>query len=258
MSGLTLLFSFGLYISPGLIAFALLFVLIPKSETALRIVALIMAFVLMRDAMTPMGLWLPASSLMDVGLPAFVLSFHDDPIVLAGLALSSLALVVIVARGAPELGRLLVWRRDGMAVGCGVGILAGILLALPVLVLGGFHTERFAAHLPWMIAMFLLAYGGNTLEEILFRGFLQGHLETVTTAVRAAVISGIAFGACHAFLAFTVTPIGWPILVFTLAEGLACAFLRMRYGLFPAILAHGTAIFLIAIPMSLLWPLSGG
>lgn len=250
MSGLTLLFSFGLYISPGLLAFALLFASIPKSETGLRILSLIMAFVLLRDAMTPMGLWRPASTQLDSWFPAFSLSFHEDPVVLAGLAFTSLAVVVILARGVPELGRLLVWHRNGIAVGCGLGVLAGGLLALPVLVLGGFHAERLTTHFPWVIAMLLLAYGGNTLEEVLFRGFLQGHLESVTSAVRAAIASGIAFGACHAFLALTVTQIGWPILVFTFAEGLVCAFLRMRYGLIPAILAHGTAIFLIAIPMS--------
>ena len=37
-------------------------------------------------------------------------------------------------------------------------------------------------------------------------------------------------------------------MLFTLIEGLACALVRMRYGVLPATVAHGTAILLIAVP----------
>lgn len=62
-----------------------------------------------------------------------------------------------------------------------------------------------------------------------------GHLEHLTSALRAALISAIAFAACHSFLALSVTEVGWPILLFTLVEGLVCAFVRMRYGVSAAI-----------------------
>ncbi|VVN40702.1 hypothetical protein PS862_04030 [Pseudomonas fluorescens] len=97
--------------------------------------------------------------------------------------------------------------------------------------------------------MVVLAFGGNALEEVLFRGFLQGHLEHHTSALRAALVSAVAFAACHAFLALRVTRIGWPILLFTLVEGLVCSFVRVRYGVNAATAAHGTAILLIAAPM---------
>jgi hypothetical protein len=42
-----------------------------------------------------------------------------------------------------------------------------------------------------------------------------------------------------------VTDLGWPLLAFTLYEGLICAFLRLRSGVIAAALAHGTAIFLL-------------
>lgn len=54
------------------------------------------------------------------------------------------------------------------------------------------------------------------------------------------------FAACHAFLATTVTDVGWPLLAFTLWEGLICAFLRLRWGVIPAAIAHGLAIFLLS------------
>ncbi|NWE37823.1 CPBP family intramembrane metalloprotease, partial [Pseudomonas gingeri] len=42
---------------------------------------------------------------------------------------------------------------------------------------------------------------------------------------------------------------GWPVLAFTLIEGLACGGVRMRYGVVAATATHGTAILLIAVPM---------
>lgn len=129
-----------------------------------------------------------------------------------------------------------------------VGLAAGAAVALPLLLLNGLNVDRFA-QVPWMLGMIILAYGGNALEEVLFRGFLQGYLETLTSPLRAALTSGVAFAACHSFLAFTVTQIGWPILAFTLVEGIICALVRMRYGLIPAILTHGTAILMISVPM---------
>jgi hypothetical protein len=42
-----------------------------------------------------------------------------------------------------------------------------------------------------------------------------------------------------------VTDVGWPLLLFTLYEGLICAFLRMYRGVIPAACAHGVAIFLL-------------
>ncbi|MNC55080.1 CAAX amino terminal protease self- immunity [compost metagenome] len=84
---------------------------------------------------------------------------------------------------------------------------------------------------------------------MLFRGFLQGYLELHVSALRAALISAVAFSALHAFLALSVTQLGWTVLLFTLIEGLACGLIRMRYGVVASTATHGTAILLIAVPM---------
>ena len=95
-----------------------------------------------------------------------------------------------------------------------------------------------------MILFFCLA--GNLFEEVLFRGLLQTRLAQAMSPVRAALLSGLLFAACHSFLASTVTDLGWPLLVFTAWEGLICAFLRLRHGLTPAVLTHGLAIAALA------------
>lgn len=106
---------------------------------------------------------------------------------------------------------------------------------------------RFVADATSLLpAIAVLAFAGNLLEEVLFRGALQGHLEPVTSPVRAAVLSGLLFAGGHVFLASTVTDLWWPVLAFTAYEGLVCAFLRRRRGVIAATFADGGAIFLLA------------
>jgi uncharacterized protein len=87
---------------------------------------------------------------------------------------------------------------------------------------------------------------GNSYEEVLFRGFLQGLMTEQIGAAAAVLVAGLSFAFGHVFLAATVTDIGWPILAFTALEGLICASLSRRFGLRASALAHGGGIFLVA------------
>jgi membrane protease YdiL (CAAX protease family) len=239
--GLSLLIGYGSYMLPGLSLIALWFCLTPKTQLGLRIIILLLGFVLMRDVMTPLRLWCLSGHVQ--------ISFISNPFVLTALGFLSLAIVVALARIAPELWQLISWSKGNRAVGLTLGIAAGCAIGVPLRLYQGIDTGQIAGYWPWFLSMVVLAYGGNALEEVLFRGFLQGHLEHHTSILRASLISAVAFAACHSFLALSVTRIGWPILLFTLVEGLACSFVRTRYGVNAAIAAHGTAILLIATPM---------
>ncbi|NVZ69347.1 CPBP family intramembrane glutamic endopeptidase [Pseudomonas costantinii] len=228
------------YLTPGLLLFGLWFALTPKSLTAMRILILLAAFVLMRDAMTPLGMWALSSEVQ--------IAFTNNAFVLAALGGLSVLLIILLARIAPELWRLIRWSIGNPGIGLAVGIVVGCLIGVPLRVYQGISASEIHGYWVWLPGMVVLAYGANALEEVLFRGFLQGYLEQQVSPLRAALISGVAFAACHAFLALSVTQLGWPVLLFTLIEGLACALVRMRYGVLPATLAHGTAILLIAVP----------
>lgn len=235
--GLTHLATYLLHITPGLTLCALWFWLTPNSRTGLRILILLLAFILVRDAMTPTGLW-SLDGQVRIG-------FIDNPLVLAALGLMSLALIALLRRMAPDLRSLIIWRKGHLPTGLAFGLLAGCAIGIPLRLYQG---SEFSSFNLWLAGMLLLAYGGNALEEVLFRGLLQGYLEQHTTPLRAALNSAVAFAACHVFLATTVTQAGWPVLAFTLIEGLACALIRLRYGVIPAIATHGTAIVLLAVP----------
>lgn len=68
---------YGIYLLPGLILFGLWFGLTPKTLPGLRIVILLLAFVLMRDAMTPLGMWSLSREVQ--------IEFTANPWVLAGV-----------------------------------------------------------------------------------------------------------------------------------------------------------------------------
>jgi membrane protease YdiL (CAAX protease family) len=228
-------------ILPGMILMLGLLVLIPRNAPQLRIGVYILAFILIRDAMTPARLWSIDGTMR--------LAFHRDPLVLAGLGLASVSLVWALVRFDRSLRPLLIWSRGSTVRGVVAGFAAGVIIAIPVMLLTGHGWSKFSAPGPYLAGLAVVALFGNLLEEVLFRGYLQGALAQRTTPVRAALLSGVAFAACHVFLATTVTGAGWPVLLFTLCEGLACAFLCMRYGLISAAACHATVIFLVASQM---------
>ncbi|GAA4918803.1 hypothetical protein LX16_4456 [Stackebrandtia albiflava] len=232
---------YSLAVAPGLVVFAACLVLARRlPSVGASIAILIAAFILIRDAMTPAGLWRFGAA---DGVAPWI-RFTEDTGVLAVLAVLTLALTAVVLAAHPGLRALVVWGRPTPVV-LALGVGGAALAAAPVLAVSQAWPmdERGGAvavtALPVVLA-FCLA--GNLFEEVLFRGFLQGHLERVTSPVRAALLSGLLFAACHGYLATTVTDTGWPLIAFTAWEGLVCAWLRMRHGLIPAVLAHGLAI----------------
>lgn len=234
-----------LLILPGMVLLGIAFWLSRADrDPALRIIVLILGFILMRDAMTPVGFWefgLAGDSLVPW------LRMSDNPFILIGFGLGSLSLVWATLRD-PRLNQLMTWgRATPSTILLGLG--GGVLAAAPVLLL--------SSHLPMehrggevalsvLPALLFMALTGNLGEEVFFRGYLQGHLEKRLSPLRSALLSGVLFAGCHVYLASTVTSVGWPLLAFVLWEGLICAFLRMKRGVIPAALAHGIAIFLLA------------
>ncbi|MBP2436071.1 CPBP family intramembrane glutamic endopeptidase [Microbacterium amylolyticum] len=235
---------YSLLVLPGLLLIGAAIVLArPERDLLFRVMLLILGFVLIRDAMTPAGFWEFGAS---NGVPW--LRFTDDVLVLVMFGGGSLALTAGLLAAMPGLRALVRWGRpDVSTVALGLG--GGVLVAAPVLALSLLSpVESRGGEVPLALlpALAFLALSGNLGEEVIFRGFLQGRLEQTMTPLRSALLSGVLFAACHAYLATTVTTVGWPLMLFTLYEGLICAFLRMRRGVIPATLAHGSGIFLLA------------
>lgn len=171
----------------------------------------------------------------------------DDPVVLVAFGLGSILLVLATLRDT-RLRSLVQWGTPNPST-LGLCLLGGILAAAPILAVSAaapLEERGGAVALGVLPALAFMALAGNLGEEVFFRGHLQGRLGNAMPAVRAALLSAVIFAACRAYLATTVTDVGWPLLAFTLWEGLICAFLRLRRGVIPAAIAHGLAIFLLS------------
>src|SRR5204863_165085 len=95
-------------------------------------------------------------------------------------------------------------------------------------------------------AVLVFALLGNLFEETIFRGYVYGHLAQSMTPTEAAIASGVVFAFCHIYLALTVTGVGYPLLAFTLWEGVIAGLVGSRGGVLSSTLTHGGAIFLLS------------
>lgn len=178
------------------------------------------------------------------------LRFANEPILITTLGVMTGLIVLGMNLLDPELKQLVVWKRDvSWMKSVAAGIFGAAIVALPSYLLQyGAPIEQRGGAVPGIMIAPLLCISivGNFYEEILFRGYLQGYFEKVLGPRLAATLSALFFSAGHIFLASTVTNIGAAILIFTVYEGSIAAFLRMRFGLISAILAHGLGIFMLA------------
>jgi len=237
------LFAYAVRIAPGLGLALILLLLLPRAQPGARVCVHIGLFIVVRDAMTPIGLW-------ELGAkPVFWLRLTPDAAVLGALTVATLALLFAVMTSERALLRDVsvvrgsLWRALALGSACAVLVaLPSWLIArgVPVAERGG---SRAAASLA-VLAVFSLI--GNAYEELLFRGFLQQHVSGRIGAARAVWFSGLAFAFGHVPLATSVTDLGAPLLVFTAYEGLVCAVLYRHVGWVGSALAHGGGIFLMA------------
>jgi membrane protease YdiL (CAAX protease family) len=243
MMNLQLFAEYIIRVLPGLVAGVSFVLLLPRDRTGLRIASYILIFVLVRDAMTPLGLW-------RIGGEGFLwIRLIDDPLMLVVLGAMSASLVLCIYIFDKDTRQYIVPFRRSPVKGVPVGIAGALVVAAPFLLF--YSSVPIAARggvvsSGLLIPILVFALLGNFLEEALFRGYFQGYMEKHTGAFRAAALSAMMFCLGHIFLASTVTDIGLPLLLFTLWEGMIAALVQMRYGLIPATAAHGGAIFLIA------------
>lgn len=237
------LFNYFLRITPGLSIVIAVFVLMPRKLLIAKIFLLIIGFILMRDAMTPVGFW-------EFGISESViwLRFIDSSLILIVLGVLSLIASLLLLK-IKDLKKLVKWGNLRSWETYVMGLAVGLIVATPFILLGintpiDLRGGEIATTL--LPALAIMSFAGNFLEELVFRGFLQSYLEKHTSTIRAALLSGLMFAVAHIFLASTVTSLGLPVILFVAIEGLACAFVYRKYGLISSTIVHGLVIFMLA------------
>ena len=239
------LFPYMARILPGLVLGGACLVALRRRAPSVRIFVYILIFILTRDAMTPLGLW-------EFGATnGFWLRFTAPGPILIILGITSALIVVAMQTGDPEVREYVEWFVGPRPAAVFEGIAGALLVAAPLCLWYLFvpiEARGGVVATGLLPAVLVLALLGNLYEEVLFRGYLQGYLQTAGAMgrYRAGITSGLLFGLGHSFLALTVTAVGWPILVFATYEGIVCGVIRARRGVAAAVLTHGLAIFVLA------------
>lgn len=244
-------------VAPGLLLVVAALALVPGRMVAARVLVAILGVVLLRDAMVGHGLFTFGTA---GDRSVLWLRFTSDPIQLISLSVLALAAVAGLVAAFRQRSRGMRWTADRAWLSGPVGLLGAAVIVLPFAVLYGSVPALSAAlglgDVPLdvrggavaagiLVPLLVFAFCAGLLVEVLFRGLLQSELEHHTTVARAALASAALFAAGHVFLASTVTEVGWPILAFTLVEGLVCAAIAIRHGVLGSTIAHGGAIFLL-------------
>ena len=243
--GLSALPLYFLRLAPGFLLIFVLLMLGRNAGSGYRVWIYIIGFILIRDLMTPMGLWTLG------GGPVFWMRFSADGLLLIVLAFGSLVMALGVIFLERRKGSHLPWFNGKVMRSILAGFIGVAVVVLPVIlsyqgILPGERGGQFPIHL--VPAVFAVALAANLLEELLFRGYLQSwYLDQGLRPVAAAIGSGLTFGLCHTFLAYTVTDAGLGLLLFATWEGIICGLLRHRFGLASAVITHGFAVAVLAV-----------
>ncbi|OIB00993.1 abortive infection protein [Paenibacillus sp. LC231] len=235
---------YSLRIMPGILLLMGAYILLPKNSLESRLFILVFGFILIRDAMTPLGFWR-----FGVTENTVWLRFMNDGWILFTLGLVSLLLTLLIVISNKNLLSLLFWYGKQRFVSIFAGLLGTLIIAIPFVLIYSFITienRGGTVSTSILFPLLFMALSGNLLEEVLFRGYIQGYFERIAGPWKATIISAVLFASGHIFLASTVTDLGATLLVFTLYEGMVCAYIRMKYGILPSTLTHGLTIFLLA------------
>ncbi|HEX4202555.1 MAG TPA: CPBP family intramembrane glutamic endopeptidase [Chthoniobacterales bacterium] len=237
-----LIASYSERILPGCLLAGLILLLLPRRFLEFRICIYIGLFILLRDVMTPLGVWRFGTT------GFFWIRVFNEPLSLIFMALCMVVLIPVMNLIDPDLKALIVWKKAAWLPLILAGAIGALAVAAPSFLLsfgipigqrGGPVTSQLLG------SLLIFAMLGNLYEEVLFRGYLQGYLEKLLPPLKAAILGGFAFSFGHIFLATTVTDAGPLVLAFTLYEGLIAGIVRMKFGVLGSTITHGGGIFLL-------------
>src|SRR5699024_12354119 len=114
-----------------------------------------------------------------------------------------------------------------------VSFIGGVVVIIPFYFISmGTSAEELggAVSLELLLPLLIFSLFGNFTEEVLFRGYLQGYLETQLSSWHAVLLSGLIFAMGHIFLAVTVTDLGIAVILFILYVGIICGVFGVVHG----------------------------
>jgi len=227
---------------PGLLlGLSLIFLL--RREPRMRVLVYIGLFILLRDALTPLGLW----SFGREG--GFWIRLSDDKWFLLIFGIISVCVVGLLYFFDKPNSKKVIWLKGKPLAGYLTGIAGMLIVISPFLILYQFTPiSNRGGMVNLTLVPFIAAFAllGNLFEELLFRGYVINIFSERKSTDIPGIWSGIVFAFCHIYLATTVTDVGYPLILFCIWEGIIAGLVGEKYGVLPATITHGGTIFILA------------
>lgn len=225
-----------------------LILILPEQIYPLSLFCQFFSFIYLRDSLIPTKLWF-INVKIDENL--FNFKFIEDSdilFILSILCLINGIIIYYINKNVLTVKILHTNIFNGIIVGIGFSL----LIYYPIYMIRQLPLNLFFENLfknkILSLANICMCLFGNFVEEILYRGLLAKYLKSYgIETLRSYIIQAAFFTILHMYLAYLMTDIGIPILLFTFYEGFICAYIENKYGIFSSTIAHGLAIFYCSI-----------
>lgn len=173
--------------------------------------------------------------------------FEADTWLLFTLSLICIAVFVGCTLFQSALNQLVIWRTVAAYYSVTAGLFGGFIIAIPIILWNGqfnvIHALTTIQSYHISIITFVAAL--KSIEELFYRGYLQGKLEISYSKKKAMYMSIFIYLMVQAFLLLVTNQLSLIAIVYVIVIAFVCTFLRNRYGIIAAIVANSIALLVL-------------
>lgn len=224
---------------PILLVMLLLYVLVARNKVAWKIAVITMSFVIIETILLYKQLWWLHGEHRKLDI-----EFTADAWILFTLSLIGLLIIVGCILFQVQLNRYVIWAGKSIFKSILYGLFGAIVLVIPILFFNQHTLEKvsYEGNLSLFISTILFILVGKSLEELIFRGYLQGYFERIFTPLKAVLIATAIYSLLHFMMLVIIGEHYWLALLQSIYIGIVCSGLRYRYGILASALANALAI----------------
>lgn len=224
---------------PVLLVMLLLYMMVAHKKIVWKIVIFIASFVIIEIMFLYKQLWWLQGEHRRLDI-----EFTSDGWILFTLSLIGLLIVVGCILFQVKLNRYVIWVGSSIFISVMYGSIGAIILIIPVLLLNlhTFGEVPFDGNVTLLISIILFILVGKAIEELIFRGYLQGYLDRLYSPFMSAFITTAIYSLLHLLILILLKEHYLLASMQSIYIGIVCSFLRYHYGIMASTLANALAI----------------
>ncbi|MCR8659053.1 CPBP family glutamic-type intramembrane protease [Paenibacillus endoradicis] len=224
---------------PFLLVMLLLYVIVARKKVVWKIVIFVTSFVIIETMLLYKQLWWLHGEHRRLEI-----EFTSDGWILFTLSLVGLLIVVGCILFQVKLNRYVIWTGKNIFKSVTCGSIGAIILSLPIILLNFYSLGRVPVDgsLSLFISIIMFIVVGKSIEELLFRGYLQGYLDRIYSPFKSGFITTAIYSLLNFLILIVANEYFLLAWIQTIYIGIICSCLRYRYGILASTLANALAI----------------